>query len=271
MFLRSSPRGGGALSKHAMTISYYKSVLAKKSWQTAIFTLTAYARKLFLGGRENWLFFLAAVPLAILSARQQRGICSVPLIALISYCVYMLGMLGMYLFSMPDHEAVKLAAYTRYHRTILIFCWGLVLIAFAQGKWLPDHRGKQTRLKIACGILALLLMAGSVNPNLSYYQRQDLRGTDRAQLDGLIEAYQIQPEKSYLFLVSDQRNDAGLLHYLAGYLLDSEDFLICTPTTAEEVTPELFDYVILYEDTPECRTYFRDQLGEATERVIENS
>lgn len=182
----------------------------------------------------------------------------------------MLAMLGMYLFSMPDYEAVKLAGYERYHRTILLFCWGLVLIAFAQGKWIPDCATKHTLLKIACGILTLLLMTGSVRPNLAYYHRQDLRGTERAKLDDLIETYEIQSEKSYLFLVSDQRHDSGLLYYLAGYLLDSEDFLICTSTTVEEVTPALFDYVILYEDTPECRAYFQDQLGEATERVIKH-
>lgn len=259
---------GGEYTKHAMTLSYYKSVLFSKSWQTSIITLTAYTKKFFLGGRENWLFFLAAVPMYIVSARQKRETRRILSVAMIGYCVYMLAMLGMYLFSMPATEALRLAGYERYHRTILVFCWGLVLIAFAHGKWLPDHTVKPTLLKTACGILTLLLMMGSVRPNLSYYQRQDLRGTERAKLDGLIETYEIQPEKSYLFLVSDQRNDGGLLYYLTGYLLDSEDFLIRTPTTVEEVTPELFEYVILYEDTPECRAYFRDQLGEATERVI---
>lgn len=262
----------GVYAKHAMTLSNYKTVFFSKAPQVLITTLVVFAKTFFLDGTGSWLFFLTAAAMLLLCKKQGQkdGARAVLLVALISYFVYMLGMLGMFLFSMPDEEALRLAGYGRYQRTILIFVWGLLLIAFSLQD-LHFHRGQRQRLwKIARGLLAIVLMVSAIKPHFSHYQRQDLSGTDRAHLDSLIETYNIPTGKTYLFLVSDQRQDSGLLDFLAGYLLDSENYIICTPTTVEEPAPEAYEYVILYEDTPECRAFFENRFGESSGLVVEN-
>ena len=44
-----------------------------------------------------------------------------------TYIIYQISLFYMYLFSMPLFEAKNLAGYTRYHRTIILFEYGIFI------------------------------------------------------------------------------------------------------------------------------------------------
>lgn len=263
----------GQSSKHAMSLSNFKSILQGKTGAELLGTVVSFGKKMLLGGWENWLLALVSAALWLPGIRKEknRPAARLAAFALLSYGVYMVGMLGMYLFSMPSGEAARLASYDRYHKTVLMFSWGLLLMSFATWQQVSAPGRKALRNVLGGGIAVLVLATFSLNPKFSNYRPQEQSGTERVRLEQLLDENQVPRGKTYLFLVSDQREDSGLLFYLAGYLLDTQDFAIRTPTTAEEADPELYEYVIAWEDTPECRAYWQEHFPEDSWPVAENA
>ena len=53
----------------------------------------------------------------------------ISILAVFFYVPYQLGMLEMYLSSMPFSKSIRLAQYSRYHNNIVLFLVGLALIS----------------------------------------------------------------------------------------------------------------------------------------------
>ena len=184
------------------------------------------------------------------------------------FCVaYQIGLLGMYILTMPLEEALMMAGYERYHQTLVLFVAGMVLIAAIRemGSWGKQRYGLV--LAVILTVFTLQLTMTTVKPRFYFYSKQSLEGTERAKFDRLIEDYGLWPEDRYLVLVSKEREDAGYLHWLTTYLLDPEKFLVADVSyVTEKLEENDFNFVIMFEDTEINREYLETQFG-ITEEV----
>lgn len=261
----------GTTSKHAMTFSNYLRTFSQKSFGDIRQILVAFAKKVLLGQASNWLLLVGMLLIAFLLYRRRQiksnsAAPSLLLLAVVGYCAYVVGLLGMYLFSMPGEEALNLAGFGRYHQSILQFSWGLLLLALIEV--LPPEGGKMLFRHFLATALALALMVVSIEPHFSYFTRQSLDGTSRQRMDTLIQEYSIEPGKRYLVLVDRDSPAAGILHYMTGYLLCSTDYSICTLDSAEMQILDDYDYLILYDQTTETEAFFVTIGGIAGEAVV---
>lgn len=90
-------------------------------------------------------------------------------------------------------------------------------------------------------------------------------------MDALIEDYHIEKDRRYFIVVSDERVDNGYLYLMTYFLLEPREVQICTPETLEDWLENyclrLYDYYILFEETPETVAFFEETF-QTSERVL---
>ena len=261
---------GGTLSKHAMRMDNFQQEIAKKTSEDLLEIVRAFA--ITVGQSLLPVVYLLLLGLLLLLfcrfafRKDWEELRSVLCFAGISYLLYQLGMLGMYILTMPLAEAMEVAGYDRYHQTILLFVSGLLLIAglrliqdSCDGR---DHRIKSV---VLAGCL-LIGVTAALQPHYSYYTRKSLHGTEREKYDRLVSDYVLEEKRNYLILVDEDREKYDYLYWMTQYLLAPENVAFAAPSTVAELGDRNFDYVILFDDTESNRTYLSTQFG-ITEEV----
>lgn len=256
----------GAVSKHAMRMDNFRQILADKTTDDLVAILEAFWQKT-LASKEI-LVYLVLISCVVLLFRKiiLRKDCrkaGMILLVTVSFCVaFQLGILGMYILTMPIEEALMMAGYERYHQTAVVFAAGMVLITVLQELEACRPQRYGMFFSVILAVISLQLTVLAVNPNFGYYTRQSLENTERAKYDRLIEDYGLWPEDKYLVLVSEERDDAGYLYWLTSYLLDPEKFLIADLSyVKKELEENDFNFVIMFEDTEINREYLVTQFG----------
>ena len=184
-------------------------------------------------------------------------------------------MFGMYLVTMPIHEALQLAEYDRYHDTILIFVSGIALLALMRSvEALTKERTGQLTKGVALVLTACCLYF-AVTPKLTYYTRQDpnadVRGMFRLQYEALIEEYDIPTNARYAVLIRENPNSfyTGFLKYITRYLLDPAAVTIEAVDEFDwETISRQYDYLIVFDTTEDVVTYMNENFPEVAEQRV---
>lgn len=249
-----------ALSNHAMSLGNYQSIFQEKSPEEILAILKRFLNTLLTSTIRNWLLLGAAILLWLLWAKQHKGkrdsFGILFPFTFLCYGAYVVGMLGTYLFSMKGSEATLLAGFDRYHRSILLLLWGILLIAHLELIQSQDVCGKIGKTA-ALTVITLCLAVFSIQPYYFYF-RQDLKGTQRERMDELIENYQIPHGKRYLLMFDENQPVTDYLYFMTTYLLEDTGKKICTPATVADVSVSDYDYVLLLYDTPETRACLQE-------------
>lgn len=181
-----------------------------------------------------------------------------------AYLIYQIGVLAMYLTTMPYVEAILLAGYSRYHRTILIFCGGFLFLAIAD---IMTEAGKQ---QLAAGLLTLLLLYQALFPGL-WYNNPKHCGFIREEFQQLVTQHHVADGKRYLIIMdaSYAEKYTGYLHYLIRYLLNSAQVKLCSvEAPPEEALFYKYDYLICFGDSEELDSYLLRTFGSREIRVL---
>ena len=119
-----------------MSISNYASNLEEKSLDNIKTILSIFIKEMFnIKNKENIVMLtliLGFVVMFIISKKDKtlrKNILFWFNTFIASYIIYQISLFIMYIFSMPLYEAQKLASYIRYYRTIILFEYGMFLIA----------------------------------------------------------------------------------------------------------------------------------------------
>lgn len=259
----------GLMSKHSMSPRYLYNMLERKTladlgsiiaaMAKAVFTLTNPALWMLLFGL---LLYLAARRLELGKKPGQ-----LLLVAAVSYVCYQIGTLGMYILSMPLDEALRLASYSRYHQSILMFTAGLFFLeTLTVVNALPEVRWSKM-LRPAVTAVMLVLCFQSIHPHSGFFHRQNSVGSERAKFDNLMEEYNIKADGTYLILVQDERNDYGYLDHMTMYLLNPRQFLVLKESQLETAQTDDFNYVIAFEQSEEIDA-FMAELGAEDRPVV---
>lgn len=260
----------GLASKHSLSLSNFETVFQDKQLEDVLTIITSILRRTFtLSNAALLLIFMAAILWLF-----RKHICTpagtvlpdLLCLTLVSYLVYQLGTIGMYIFSMPQDEAVMLAGYERYHQTILTFLSGLVLTGFLLTvENIPANQCRALSLSLLCSIL----LFWALNPALDFLCRQDLTGSDRQRFDAFFEEYHVLPYCRYAIIVSKDRTDYGYLHYLSRYREETQEREIITDNNLETSDWCIFDYILFFEETDATRTFLKIHFPEVTGPVVD--
>ncbi len=237
----------GAVTKHSMTPQNYLLTLRGKSFGMLLDTVSTFVQHIFTPGIETF-FSLCLLLLVAFSFYASCKTKPVPVPSrkwiigwsLASYICYLLGLLGMYLFSMPHGEAIQLAGYHRYILPMFQYLAGITLISL-----LPTlERPLRWTDRFFPALLCLFLLPVLGNISTLFYSPATPYSDTRNNLIQLKSEYQL-PEGARYMIVGP--SESGFLYHLASYELWSEDIVVSeNPTTTEY--PHLlndFDYLIL--------------------------
>ncbi len=239
----------GLMAKHSMSLDNFEMVFGEKGWGDIITISSKFFRNMFSLSNAIIYIFLFMLLLWIVVKRSgskgenKKRLKNIYCIIVFSYITYQISLYGMYLFTMPLSEALELAAYSRYHDTILVFVSGILLIGVSLVSSSFSLHNRGIKLLIV-NMLCLVCIYLGVNCKLEYYQKRDFNNTARGKYDKIIAEYNIQSQKRYL-LITKSDVDAGYLYYLSKYLLDPSTITVLSVEELEEYSiVENYDYVI---------------------------
>lgn len=214
----------GMTSLHAMSVQAYAANIQEKSGEILSQIVHAFAGKL-LSCHSLLCLFIILLLSAILSFVWKQDLLTWGKTAFIVagvYILYQIGNLCMYAFSMPIGEAVVMAGYERYYRTIIIWCFVYVISRILH--WLDTQKTMQAGV-IALTLLLFFHLMGS---SLSILKREP-KNQYRAMLEQIMEAYPMSPSPACLVYIPE--DDSGYTYHLT-------KFLLYTPTVDVHITSD---------------------------------
>ena len=248
----------GMHAKHSLSLSLFAATLEEKG-EDIIQTITGgMLGKVF--SLSNPMLYVLLLLLALLligrfCLRDRQSPHFLAPLVLGSYAAYELGLFLMYLLTMPTGEALILAGYSRYEKTILIFCAGAAWIYACRLAACALPGALRRTVSAVLAALCAASVFALVKPSRSYFRRQTFAGTTREAYDQLIEDYGIPAGCRYMILRSE--NDDGYLYYLTRYLLDPQAVSSAELSWLIEL-PDLwrdYDYLITLDPSEEVQAY----------------
>jgi hypothetical protein len=239
-------------SKHAMSISNYKENLKEKDENSIKIIVQSLFNKISnIQDKDNqvlWNAFALILILGIFSWKNKKlrkSIFQFLLLAILSFIIYQLSVLAMYVFSMPINEAKNLAGYVRYYRTIVMFEYGISVLASL--KFINNIEIKNKLLNVAIQIFCIIIILIPVilfkNEAKQLINKNTTIAPIREEIQEIINTNKIESNKSYLIYVSNDENiDTGYLKHICRYEFLSNNVGIIRSFDELENTDNIFDY-----------------------------
>lgn len=250
-------------SPHSMSLSVYLANLREKLADGTIPQIAKAFLLQVLHGRVL-LLLLIVLLLAALFARMQKlpspAFGKLALFLVLVYAAYQLGNLCMYLFSMPEGEALVMAGYPRYYGSIVIFCLAIALYHF--GKWM-DTVPVPTAFVFTFVFLFVFGLMGAKPQILLRHSGE----TERDRVEALIQAYSLPKDSACLVYIPT--DDAGYTYHLVKYALYTPTVDVHVSADEEDVREVVemarelgYDYLIsLDTENTKLNQYCSDTFG----------
>ncbi len=212
-----------AYSKHAMTLENYRSIFGGKTAEE-IKTICTGLLRLSITSKDVLLLLGTALLIGCCiwffnkNARKDFRICF--LFSLILFICYQLGTLGMYLFSMPGEEALRLAGSGRYLKTIII---AVLLINTAFAIHAFSNIKISERIKtVAAAIILICILSFSYITQKKIYLLPTIANNseERIWIEKQRGLFSVPMYDSYCILIPKQ--DSGYSYYLLKYVFQSK-------------------------------------------------
>jgi len=181
--------------------------------------------------------------------------------------IWQLSLLGMYLFSATEREALNVSGYQRYSLTMVPYLLGIVLLL--QLQTLSDIQKKTTSIRSRvkrAGILACVFFI-TVTPLWIYRDQIEILWRNinplqrRANLQAMKEKYEL-PEGGRYLLYVDHFSETSYAYYIARYLFQSCEVTVANgssyQTTFTEALPDV-DYLLFSDNQPDALAFALDQ------------
>ena len=234
---------GASSSKHAMTLSNYMNVFKNKSINDMI-TIASKAIKWIITCRETYIFLGFIIILGLLiyiaSKKSMKRYMKITTLLLGIYLFYVVGIILMYIFSMPLNEAMVLASISRYYRTILIFIYGI--LAIYSIKLISQYEIKNI-VMISIILISLINVINIVS--LDKYGNVfnvSKNAIEREKIEEIININKLEKDKKYIICISS--SDSGYNYYLYKYLLFNDIGVIVVRDYDDTKYFDNYDYII---------------------------
>lgn len=252
----------GMTSVHSMSLQAYIQNIHDKSSEAVPQILKAFFSQVCSGRSLLYLLgLLIAIIILVYIQRQHTFVWLKTAVSIVTvFTLYQIGNLCMYLFSMPEGEALVMAGYSRYYKTIIIWC--VVFFLSRILCWIDLQKPAASWLLILLFFLCFKKMGGT----LSILKREPTVAW-RAKLEQIIEAN--SPSLSKACLVYIPADDSGYTYHLTKYLLytNTVDVHITSDLTELDESVKIaislgYDYFInLDQDNPVIQEYCQNTFG----------
>jgi len=271
----------GVSSKHSLSIGYYQRIFHGKTQNEIMGLLQLFVKTLFnlntTSTKVMLLFNVGMILLILIDVLVYRKRSGIPALILctcdILFALYQIGILAMYLFSMPTGEASYLAGYDRYSSSIIIFIIGLLCIGMLYYYNSAPHAQIKHNYRLygekyihLITMMALIMLIGTTSIQNKYYHLYSISeyaGSVPHTLDQLIgNEWESYSKKSYLIFVNDLRK--GYIYYAAMYKTLSPDVKVITSIDDNFKTEVLskFDYFIVLDQSDSMDSFIRNYIRE---------
>ena len=259
-------------SKHAMTVSNLSSVFGEKTADEIQYV----SQSLFhfsITYQDTWLIILLIIIVAIIafliSKEQgiQYGRAVFFFVAL--YAFYCIGMLIMYLFSMPTEEAMRLASNTRYLRSIIIAIFYLIAAYIIKYSSMVCNITKKLFTKTCIWILLGGIMIGVVYFTYGKYPKHVSQSvTRRRYVENIQNNYGI-PEGAKCTIVISENDNWVHMAYMGKYLFYSPKTTAIFVENEEDIDRINANYIIvLDQENPTINQWIRDNYPEQAGNAV---
>lgn len=245
----------GTTTKHSVSLYYYRGMLGGKG-VSGILEILGIFLKRFFSWSDSWLLLIVCIALFgavfLLQRKHARNTGRNTLLVfggiVLTYIVFMMALALMYLASMDYEEAIRLACYDRYEKTITVYLVGAIviwLLSLLSGSELP----KPIPVIAISAVLLFLLPLAARIPNL-FIKHTPYEGSTRQFLEQTKQDYAIPQDARCLILLDcDPETDVGYSGYLSQYVFwDSPVRVLyaseCDLTTLESYAEDC-DYLLL--------------------------
>lgn len=199
------------------------------------------------------LLLLIVVTIFIIKSKKYKDI-KLSLYIVIIFLLYNFFLLFSYIFSMTLDEALRLASYSRYIFTVVIFLVGIVII---NGEYLLK---KNAIYKIIIlGILLIFVINSEKNlKNLFGYQ--EYSNSIRYELDGYFKDYQNVDFKNYnIIVISNEASKDVMISNLINYYLGYRGYLFIKDSSLlDEYNIKDYDYIITLDNNDDVSKFMKD-------------
>ena len=176
----------------------------------------------------------------------------------------MVGMLGMYLFSMSGSEAIELASADRYTKTILIAIIFLNMVLAV--KLISELPEKSVTTAVITVCFFVLFFAGifiSSNPIAAISQNQSAT-SEYKWIGNASRKYGVQRDSSYCILIPAKNN--GYTYYMGRYIFQSNNVTATVIQNEDDFNDISQKYVFIYDQDNEIiqdwiQKVYPDQVG----------
>lgn len=268
-------------SKHAMSISNYVYNLKQKDTnEIKEISKNIFSRMFSFKDIENviiLILFLVQILLIIISRKDKKvrlGIIKSLILMILSYILYQIGILFMYIFSMPGPEARGLSGYIRYYRTIILFEYGICAISILYFFNNIEITGKYKNIIIKLIIAVILVIPIMFYPKniKAVFTKISVENDPkiRNKILQLKEVYNIEEEQSYLIYISDEDLSKGYLEYMCKYDFRSPNIRVIGSFDELQNMDEIFNYkyFIIYQKSSETDEFLDIIKGDKNQNVF---
>lgn len=251
----------GNMAKHSMSLANYSQIFAQKTKDDFIsIFIEMMSHMMDLSQKYNQVLlcivlimictFFAAKYLRV----DTKGILLSGLSMLAIFIVYFAFVYAMYVFSMPLGEALKVAGFSRYISTVVLYLYGLCVICVL--RVYPEINPNRFAA-LMCVILCfcpLFLMRTSLNV---FVTKQDYESTDRYKIQQLLSRVNVTDNRAYAIY---NEHDAGYLYYVTRYETGSNLVSKFGPSDFIQNVYKLetYDYLIIWTQDEIVRGYLQE-------------
>lgn len=265
----------GLTTKHSMSLENFKQVFGDKTTDDVVTIVSKFFGEVF-SFNNDFLITLAFIVIFVAVCRFVLKVncadtTSSFIFAVLSYIGYQIGNLGMYLFTMPLVEALELASYPRYHKSILLFVAAIVCIGVLSLRYEDSRAMRKNIVQLCCCAVCAVTIWFSLTPYIGTYKPQQLSPEqDRVKMHRLIEDYDIPLKATYIIVLDDDYGKQMSFRHMARYVLDSEDVKAryLSDLKEQEHLFNEYEYLIIFHETEPVVQYITETFGENTPQVI---
>ena len=212
----------------------------------------------------NGLILIYILVMFILNKKWNTDLLKKLLLADGIYIAYLIGVLIMYLTSMPIDEANALAGYNRYILTIVLFLVGFLLIMII--KDIPKYNSKKEKLFIDLFIVVsvAIMCFGIYKTGYKPLLGQDnYQGSDKEKMDIICNEIKGDSDTKYMIF---SNNDRGFIRFMSVYKLKSNNIKVLNNINIEntESKKDIKEYL------QDCNYIIVLEKIENMEEVLEN-
>lgn len=249
----------GLESKHAMSAGRLGEVFGEKTVTDIKTIIRSFATELL--GDWATVVLLVALVVAVVLLRWSGLIRRAEAAWLLgggvlTYGLYVVGILGMFLLSMPLKEALRLAGFHRYLGTahlawLLVIIW-LLLVVIDQ-----SAKGVTRALAAVTGVGTLVALSSLSSVDL--FPRRDISDSARVKVDAALAAADPVPAGDTVCVVLSEP-DSGFRRYIVRYALLSPNVEEMTITPDKQPdSQEDCEHFLVLEDNPAAEAWLAER------------